>query len=535
MELVFADKPGGVTTHTSLNEKDRLDISVDQADGFKEHLEHRFSTQLFVSHRLDRETTGAIVFARSTSAARDLQEAFAGHLVEKTYLLLTDRKVTAREFTVESHILREGNQFLSLEPSSKHRVNSSTHFQLLEEGEGYFLWQARPKTGKSHQIRLHAKQMLMPILGDTVYGGGSFPALCLHSSEIRFTIAGRSYHHRTPAPRWFEDRRLLRDPLLCRWLYAVERRERLLRTYQALESAGVSSAAPQTLRWIHVEGDPLRVDQFGEIFQLSWYRDGEPREFEMKSILELARLCGWNKWYLQVRGDRGRTPNQEKVLTSHTDLPLKWLAEESGVNYEFRRDSGLSPGLFLDQRRNRQFVKLRSNKKRVLNLFSYTGGFSVNVALGGAEHIVTVDLSRPFLEWTKENFALNHIAIEKNFEFRSIDSIEYLDWAIKKQIQFDLVICDPPSFSRSKGKIFRIEDELQKLVVRLCRVTAPGGLILFCCNFEKWTLQQFVKQAMDGVHKSGLKFTLQPSPSPDWDFELPRQDRLMKTFMLGRS
>ena len=75
-----------------------------------------------------------------------------------------------------------------------------------------------------------------------------------------------------------------------------------------------------------------------------------------------------------------------------------------------------------------------------------------------------------------------------------MDSREYLKWAAKKNLQFDLVVCDPPSFSRSEGGVFRIETELESLLAQCAQVTAPGGRILISTNYETWTHQEFVQR-----------------------------------------
>jgi 23S rRNA (cytosine1962-C5)-methyltransferase len=276
----------------------------------------------------------------------------------------------------------------------------------------------------------------------------------------------------------------------------------------------------------------LRVEQLGSVYWLSWYADQPPSSEEWLSLESLLKECNWQKWYLQVRGDRGRAPNQELVRLSTEAPPIRWTAKENGLVFSFRRDSGLSPGLFLDQRRNRSWVLNNSNGSKVLNLFCYTGGFSVCAAAGGAQKVVSVDLSRPFLDRAKENFALNSLS-STDHEFRAIDSREYLAWAAKKKLLFDLVICDPPSFGRSKSGVFRFERDFNGLIRQLAAVTAPGGVILFATNFEGWDIDTFTERASCGLETHSM--AIRPTPSPDLDFELPRQNRNMKSaFFVSR-
>ncbi len=513
-DLFFADKPAGCTTHTSLSESERANPGFDPNDGFKEMLEARLGLKLYTVHRLDRETTGAILFARTADAAEVLREAFASRTVHKKYLFLTDRKFSSREFIRESRIEREGSEFVSHQDGAP---NSKTQFRLIEESHALSLWEARPETGKSHQIRLHAEDAGIPILGDRDHGGSPFSALCLHSAEL---VAGDIRHESSP-PRWFTDRSLVHDRNLSLWLKSIDRRERLVRSWKE---------TPETLRWIHSEGDPLRAEQLGDVYSLSWFDDELPNTHELASLQRLTEELGWKKWYLQLRGNRGRSPNEEKTLSAEADIPPRWTAEESGLRFEFRTDTGLSPGLFLDQRQNRKWVRAHSRGARVLNLFCYTAGFSVAAASGGAEKVVSVDVSKPFLDWSRTNFVLNALSTDQH-EFRFIDSREYLAWAKKKELKFDLIICDPPSFGRSKSGVFKIEKDFDQLIAMLTDVTAPGGTILFSLNFEVWTEQDLYTRIEKSLAKK--PFSIRRAPSPDWDFELPREPRNMKSFLIS--
>jgi 23S rRNA (cytosine1962-C5)-methyltransferase len=525
MELFFADKPAGVTTHTSLNENQKQKLLIDRCDGFVEAIAARKPElgSLHVVHRLDKETTGAICFARSKADAETLRELFESREVQKRYLFLTDSGISAAEFTRESLIEREGSQFVSHVSANP---NARTRFRRLEESHGLSLWEAYPETGKPHQIRLHALDAGIPILGDQAHGGSRFPGLCLHAESIAFEVAGKKYSHSSPPPRWFTNRELADDQRLTGWLHAIDRRERLMRTW-----GSSSESARQTLRWIHTEGDPLRLEQLGDVFSLSWFKPELPNDSERESITSLMRTLGAEKWYLQVRGNRGSAPHEEEVLQGPSPFSPRWTAEENGLRFEFRTDSGLSPGLFLDQRRNRQWVREHANGKTVLNLFCYTTGFSVAAAAGGASKTVSVDVSKTFLEWGKRNFELNSLDIAPH-EFRAMDSREYLAWAKKKGLKFDLIICDPPSFSRSKTGLFRIEKDFESLLTSLLDVLAPQGTLLFASNYEAWSIDDFETRAKKIVSsRKGLN--LRATPPADWDFELPHRPSNMKSFFVS--
>lgn len=489
------------------------------------------SSPLFPVHRLDRETTGVLLFARSREATDEARALFESREVAKDYLFITDREASGTALSAESFIERVGNEYVS---QRGREPNSLTTFEFIRRSGRFSLWRARPATGKPHQIRLHAQDLGLPLLGDAVHGGSEFPALCLHSASL--TIAGQTFA--APPPIYFDDLTLLADRQLVRWLAAIDRRERALRSVaravkDTSDDGGTDAAL--TLRWIHTEGDPLRIEQLGPVVHLNWFSEQPPRESEWASIHRLLKLKGWTKWYLQLRADRGKDPQTDRAFASEPPPPDRWLAKENGLCYEFRRETGLSPGLFLDQRRNRAWLARTGKDKRVLNLFCYTGGFSVAAAAAGAGQVVSVDVSKPFLEWTKRNFELNGLATESH-EFRSIDAGEYLAWALKKELKFDVIVCDPPSFARTntrgKSSVFRIESEFEDLLIGCLKIANAGTKILFSTNYEQWTLDQFAERAQTAIKTASSKARVVATPSPDLDFELPRQPRHMKSLVI---
>lgn len=566
--LKILDKPFGCTTHTSLSIDESKRLHLEPNDGFLEHLGDRSGKKLNPVHRLDVGTSGVLLAVQQgTTESAELTAALSAALesrdVKKTYYFVTDRK-PRRGFEsgtkIESHIARvkgggshskSGPQYISYAATTIEPVNAVTVIELVQQHGSFALWKALPQTGKPHQIRLHAETAGLTILGDADHGGTAFPTLCLHAAELeaRVNVAGAPLEikARSTLPRWFSDLELLNDRQLVSWLQAIERRERLHRSLRTMEVF-----VSETRREIHSDsilgGTDLRCDRLGEMTHFHWY--GNPKQMnnvfqsaDLERVTKLAGLLNLEDWYLQHRSNRGANSGshgagsaKEETALSKESLPIRWIANEEEMRFQFRRDSGLSPGLFLDQRANRRWV-LQNAPRRVLNLFCYTGGFSVAAARAGAEILVSVDLSRAFLEWTKENFLLNNLDPgQASYEFRAMDTREYLKWAAKKNLLFDLVVCDPPSFSRSEGGVFRIETELENLLLLCAQVTAPGGRILISTNYETWTHQEFVQRtakfASEFTRLSKKLVTLERTPSPDWDFEMPREPRRMKSLFI---
>ncbi|WP_411827668.1 class I SAM-dependent rRNA methyltransferase [Luteolibacter sp. AS25] len=166
---------------------------------------------------------------------------------------------------------------------------------------------------------------------------------------------------------------------------------------------------------------------------------------------------------------------------------------ENGLRYEVSFESGYSQGIFLDQRLNRAEVGERAEKgKKVLNLFSYTGGFSVAAALGGAE-TTTLDLSAVYLEWAKRNFELNGLDPSEH-HFCKGDAFHWLKRFARQGRRFDGIVIDPPTFSRDeKGKVFRVERDFGELATLAAKVLNRDGWMLCCTNYRKISLPDFMR------------------------------------------
>ena len=165
--LLVVNKPPGWNTHAP---------GPYAGEGIYDWLRHREArwSSLAIIHRLDKETSGLMVFARTRIANQSLTAQFAARQVRKTYRLLTDRPVPEGEWTVKSRIVRAGERYRSAPQGEE----AETGFRVLKTGRQGTLVQAEPRTGRTHQIRVHAAERGFPILGDTLYGGSPAPRVC---------------------------------------------------------------------------------------------------------------------------------------------------------------------------------------------------------------------------------------------------------------------------------------------------------------------------------------------------------------------
>jgi 23S rRNA (cytosine1962-C5)-methyltransferase len=155
------------------------------------------------------------------------------------------------------------------------------------------------------------------------------------------------------------------------------------------------------------------------------------------------------------------------------------VVEENGLKFECNLTDYLDTGLFLDHRQTRARVKAEAKGKRMLNLFAYSGSFSVYAAAGGASETVTVDLSKTYCEWAERNFDLNLL------KRRTIIRDDVLAWLENTTERFDLIVLDPPSFSTSKkmARRFEVQRDHAWLVDQAVGRLNPGGTLYFSTNY----------------------------------------------------
>ncbi|MBS1729711.1 MAG: class I SAM-dependent methyltransferase [Bacteroidetes bacterium] len=197
----------------------------------------------------------------------------------------------------------------------------------------------------------------------------------------------------------------------------------------------------------------------------------------------------------------------EKLNFENTFFPV----HENGLQFLVNLTDYLDTGLFLDHRITRKMVMAQSEGKRVLNLFAYTGAFSVYAAAGNAESVTTVDLSNTYLNWAKNNFQLNQFSMQEKFSFIKADVIHYLSSLPPKS--FDLIIMDPPTFSNSKAMkgFLDVREGHVSLINDALNALDQNGLLYFSTNSSRFRLLQ------EAIHSEKIEdITKQTTP---FDFE----------------
>jgi 23S rRNA (cytosine1962-C5)-methyltransferase len=319
----------------------------------------------------------------------------------------------------------------------------------------------------------------------------------------------------------------------------------------ALAVAAAAVEPTTAFRLFHraADGDPgLAIDAYDRFLVVHLF-DGRAPSEEHELRTALSRL-GFEGAYLK------RHPRQKNELVDARGdtfapstpwwgqaAPETLVVHEHGLPFGVRLGDGLRTGLFLDQRDNRQRVRQLADGRRVLNLFSYTGGFAVAALKGGAAHVLCVDSSSSALARARENVArvLGHEPSEaaragasaagpeqlQHYKQLCDDAFDVLRRLHRRGQRFDVVIVDPPSYSSTRSRRFRARKDYLELCRACLRVLEPGGSLLACTNHHEtsWSgLRGFVEQAAAAEGRallgcrrlaSGIDFPIAADASPE--------------------
>ena len=247
---------------------------------------------------------------------------------------------------------------------------------------------------------------------------------------------------------------------------------------------------------------PISIDLYGQKAYVSLYakksadsEDEKWPEEKLDGCFEvISQITGVlvSEIYLKQRSKmshRTSGAQYEKVDTEGHFFTI----EESGLKFRVNLADYLDTGLFLDHRTTRQMVREVAADKNVLNLFCYTGSFSVYAAAAGAASVTSVDLSNTYLSWAEENFRFNRLqtpATKNKYSFVAADVKAYLKTV--KPGSFDLVVMDPPTFSNSKKMkdILDIQRDHVELICDVLSALTPGGQLYFSTNFTRFVLDE---------------------------------------------
>lgn len=284
--------------------------------------------------------------------------------------------------------------------------------------------------------------------------------------------------------------------------------------FQALIQAAFDRRVlpPETTAWrlVHGESDDMpgvRIEVFGGLAVITLDTPAlqsvlPPLAAALRAVVPLTSI--WLHW----------RPSDEDGDARFSDLSrgLYWgeapegdpVVSELGLRYRVRPTAGHDIGLFCDMREVRAWMAPHWAGRRVLNLFCFTGAYSVSAAAHGAREVVSVDLSGPIMERVRGNFDENGLSQESH-QFWVEDTFKALDRLRRKGEQFDVIVADPPSFSHGPEGTWSVAKDYKRLVAACLRVLAPGGWLIAATNLGAISPRDFKGYLIDGAQRAGRR------------------------------
>jgi len=239
---------------------------------------------------------------------------------------------------------------------------------------------------------------------------------------------------------------------------------------------------------------PLAIDRYADwlhvqVFEKKRRLNGADLEGIQAELARCLEIPAQQVVIKHRRRQRGL--DQYEKLT--TESP-SFTVSERGLRFEVNLSSYLDTGLFLDHRDTRQMIRDRARDKTFLNLFAYTGSFTVYAAAGGARRSVTVDMSKTYQAWSRRNLANNGLDDLERHSFVQSDVVAFLQRMQAEGVRFDLILLDPPSFSNSKrmDNTFDVQRDQLSLLGTTLELLTPGGELVFSNNRQGFRLDPAV-------------------------------------------
>ena len=258
------------------------------------------------------------------------------------------------------------------------------------------------------------------------------------------------------------------------------------------------------------EGLDITVDLYGSYARILDYGENLLSDEDRLEVLDIVNR------FLYVEKDKiiykARKKRQGREQHEKEDGSLVVEVKESGHLFKAELLKYVDTGLFLDQAETRRSIEESSFGLKVLNLFSYTGSFSVYAASGGAESVTSVDLSNVYSEWAKENMAINGFFDSGKYPVVTADAYQFVNDAVESKKRWDLIIFDPPSFSNShRAEDFDLKKDYLYYLMSFTKILSDGGIVIFSENLsgfgpEKAKLKPYYKvsELTDGLRAFGF-------------------------------
>ncbi len=283
-------------------------------------------------------------------------------------------------------------------------------------------------------------------------------------------------------------------------------------------------------RLVNAEGDGLpglTIDRYAGYAVLQYFTPAwEPHLERVAQVLLAMENEEFLGVYAKYRPQEtrklaagGKKKKPYSRLIAGREAPRDLTVVEHGLKFSVDLVNDLNTGIFPDQRQNRQVLRARIAGCRFLNLFAYTGAFSVAAAAGGASQVTSVDVSARYLEQAQRNFRLNGFD-PADHEFVCGDCFAEVEKFVRRGHRFDVVLMDPPSFSTTRRGKFTTGGGTADMVARVLPLIEPGGLLITSSNLQKMALNDYLKELRKGSLAADrtLQVMEVSGQSPDFPF-----------------
>ncbi len=238
---------------------------------------------------------------------------------------------------------------------------------------------------------------------------------------------------------------------------------------------------------------PLVVDRYEDHLHISEYQRPHDRDVARHAQwLELMKKTASAALQVPIQRTHLKSRERDQQQYEKVDQRRKRITvQEGGLKFLVNLTDYVDTGLFLDHRQTRALVRQEAQGRRFLNLFAYTGSFTVYAAAGGAVSTTTVDLSKNYLGWAEANLKANQLNGPQH-QFVADDTMDFLKAAATGQPQFDLCVVDPPTYSNSKRTRddWDVQARHVELLNQIAEVMSPGGVVYFSTNFRRFKFDE---------------------------------------------
>lgn len=530
-DLIVVDKPAGIACQAA--DESRPDDLVSR---LRTHLANErgvpaADVYLGVHQRLDQGTSGLVLYALRREANPALARQFEERTVRKHYVAVVEPYAGGDARVLEHNLAPGRDGMMRVVPRGDRRgKHARSELRVIRRDGPRALLAMQLHTGRTHQLRVQLAELDAPIVGDRMYGRIAAPRLMLHSHrlELLHPSDGTPLKLEAPLPSSFT-REMTRGHATRRQEGATEFDLDVLddalthacHARYALGHARLDGEPTTAFRLLHgaADGTPgVAVDVYDRFAVL--HLSSPSAEAQQSALIERIAALGFDGIYLK------RHPRQKNDLSPEAQADLcppqpVWgraaddplIIHEHGVPLAVRLGDRFSTGIFLDQRDNRRRFAERAAGKRVLNLFAYTGGFSIAALQAGAAEAVCVDTSRAALARAMDNAA--RIGAADRHRTIAMDAFEALPMLLRKQATFDLIALDPPSYATARKRRFVLTRDYVELCALTLSLLAPGGSLLACVNHHGVSQQQLRRFVHAAAEQAGVELgSLRDLPGP---------------------